>query len=33
MGTEAEKLRIVDISKSKGEKEGGVMGKVMVKAK
>ncbi len=33
MGTEAEKLRIMDISKSKGEKEGWIMGKVMVKAK
>jgi predicted aspartyl protease len=33
MGAEAEKIRIVDISKSKGEKEGGIMGKVMVEAK
>lgn len=33
MGTEAEKIRIVDIVKSKGEKEEGIMGKVVVKAK
>ena len=33
MGTEAEQINIVDISKSKGGKEEGIMGKVMVEAK
>ena len=35
MGTEAEKIRVTDIniSKSKGEEEEGIMGKIMVKAK
>ena len=33
MGTEAEKISVIDIRKSKGEEEEGVMGKVVVKAK
>ena len=35
MGTEAEKIRVTDISisKGKGEEEEGIMGKVVVKAK
>jgi len=33
MGTEVEKIRIADISKSKGEEEEGTLGKVMLEAK